>query len=1103
MSNLSGSGQSSSNNPNDDHEETNGNASSTTNKTFLTSNCRITSPLLIKRQQTLETKIANNQAYDEIHDIQPKHSSMKKNDQRSPTDNSHELMQSNYYDPNRFDLQSTRKCSERGVIAISVEDYKKTIAGSLTVKTRPRSPPFGETSESIQEGVAQSAGILLETKKKSTKTKKHEQAVLDYFPKDEQKDRSRTSSSSSSDDSSSNESSKGKSDDYPNIPYKTLSNKEDDEDECEDEEDEEQEQEPEQVQRPANESTTLLNKNSSQTYGTQTTSRPLPPPSSSSTTTTTTERSKSLATNGYNSQGSSINTKSSSDNSGSIRTNSGSDNDEESEEEHYNNSTVENNNSIPMSVYSLSNDSTRKNPMNKINDQHDIYRNASNGKAKIDDEQHLQVPRFKQPPSDDPNENLNKNTPTNFAYESSMNNAQKQSSSQQNRTTTERPTATATRSSTSRTGKKRKQLQQEVIRTEFIPGHRGDLDVDELVMFIDGKAKGNHSLSDPNGSNKTATRKKSRKPTKTLSATDDQQDETKDHLSETNENLSQPNEINGTTSNSSETSVRRDWFEQTRQELLNDDEDDEVEPLSSTTKLTNQLNSVTLSEPFVTVKNRRRSMKERRIETTPTSYVNTAATQPTRFPLNNDKRRFVSTTENETKRLSSRNSLPNMKSNLPTGQNVVTSTATAVASATPPLPPPPQTVAAAAAVTTTTTTTTNPPVDSLIEKPQSSPRLSSQSSTSSLSSLLKRTSKAPAVVFLNKSANIELNDVSFGFDIDPISSDFSITNQTRRETDETNDSHSSTQNESNQQENSLAEQIPTEHSTTPTIVTAPPIAPQRNTRDPQFYSGSDIRPHHRPYHPTQTIPTTPYIDPLLLLQYNQQRFPNYPSPLTYMNILRAPYLHSQPQYVFLPSSYPPVIPNESETDVKTTDETTTSPPITSNRTSNESIPEASLTYSSVPNESTTMFYPSTGNVQGNVPPPPPLSSIYPHTSAMFYPRLTQNPPTIFPPPTAYFQPISSPSLYVETKLDERAIEQDNHSYENSRQTYHSKDQLPSTSSDIMSNALQLVYSQQRRNAQTDRFNLDDLTAYLALKWTETVDHYEQGDKRIILVDQHE
>jgi hypothetical protein len=50
----------------------------------------------------------------------------------------------------------------------------------------------------------------------------------------------------------------------------------------------------------------------------------------------------------------------------------------------------------------------------------------------------------------------------------------------------------------------------------------------------------------------------------------------------------------------------------------------------------------------------------------------------------------------------------------------------------------------------------------------------------------------------------------------------------------------------------------------------------------------------------------------------------------------------------------------------------------------------------------------------------------------------------------------------------------------------------------MSNALQLVYSQEKRNAQTDRFNLDQLTAYLAMKWTETVDHYEQGNKIFLI-----
>ena len=41
-------------------------------------NSRITSRSIIKRQQFTETRIANNQACDEIHDLQPKSSSNKK-----------------------------------------------------------------------------------------------------------------------------------------------------------------------------------------------------------------------------------------------------------------------------------------------------------------------------------------------------------------------------------------------------------------------------------------------------------------------------------------------------------------------------------------------------------------------------------------------------------------------------------------------------------------------------------------------------------------------------------------------------------------------------------------------------------------------------------------------------------------------------------------------------------------------------------------------------------------------------------------------------------------------------------------------------------------
>ena len=139
-------------------------------------------------------------------------------------------------------------------------------------------------------------------------------------------------SPSSTDGSTSDSSNSNKPDSKSTVPYETLLDEDDD-------------TISEPTKKSLTEATTLLNKNS-QTYGTQSTASPC-------------ERSKCLPTNGYNSHGSSITTKSSSDNSGSVRTNSGSDNDEESDEEHYNNSTLANN-SLPMPIYSRSNDSSTK-----------------------------------------------------------------------------------------------------------------------------------------------------------------------------------------------------------------------------------------------------------------------------------------------------------------------------------------------------------------------------------------------------------------------------------------------------------------------------------------------------------------------------------------------------------------------------------------------------------------------------------------------------------------------------------------------------------------------------------------------------------------------
>jgi hypothetical protein len=60
------------------HNDDNDEQSNSSASKFSTINSRITSPLIIKRQQNIETEIANNQAYDEIHDLQPKHFSSRK-----------------------------------------------------------------------------------------------------------------------------------------------------------------------------------------------------------------------------------------------------------------------------------------------------------------------------------------------------------------------------------------------------------------------------------------------------------------------------------------------------------------------------------------------------------------------------------------------------------------------------------------------------------------------------------------------------------------------------------------------------------------------------------------------------------------------------------------------------------------------------------------------------------------------------------------------------------------------------------------------------------------------------------------------------------------
>ncbi|CAM4897640.1 unnamed protein product [Rotaria socialis] len=1155
-------------NHNDDNDEQ---INSTSNK-LSTLNSRITSPLIIKRQQKNETEIANNQAYDEIHDLQPKHSLSKKinNDNSyvknttrqclSHQINSHELMQGNYYDQNRFNADcnsSSNQQSEPILININVEDYKKTFAPVSTSKNsnnknRTRSPPFGDTSESIQHGIAQSAGILLELNKNpdhhhhhqskstmKTSTKSHEQAVINYFPNDnENTNKQRSLSPSSSDCSTSDTSTSNKShgeNTKTNIPYEKLVN---------DDDNNEDEQVIEQTKKPLTESTILLNKNHSQTYGTQ------------STTNIHYERSKYLSNNGYNSHGSSVTTKSSSDNSGSIRTNSGTDNDEESDEEHYNNSTLSNN---PLSMSSSHNIDTSMKSLNKTSDIQYPYSNEQNhyllkqmnmNQISNTEKPHLQVPRMKQTHNDDLNGNGNKLNPTTnhntilFPYKSSSqlsSNSQTNtsSSSHQNRNLIERSEQQQQHSNSSRTNntrqnqtrataKKRKQSQQQdIIRTELIPGHRGDLDVDELVMFIDGdssKQRQNsiplrptdtnkprlsskiNALNDPN-SNKTLSRKKSRKSINSLhetisspnnnenktsdySTTIDQNSQSINFINEdnqtkihsisdiTNQPLKDKNistdtnnefhlntiDVNSTKIINDPSSSLSNSFEQTRTTSLNTDD---IDLYNLSSSIANTLNSEIISEPFVTVKNRRRLIKERRqdnnVSARATHFLPSSTSVKT-----NEKRRIPSSMKNGFTRPIAGNNLSNNKPNIsPIKKEEVNNQIPSEPVRNVPL-------------RSEEPSSSSPNVNSTTEKPQ---QLSSRSSSSSLSSLLKRQSKQPPVIFLNKSIDIELNDVSFGFDIDSTtlnkSSDEDNNNQaitTKVDVDATNTSISSSSDQPNQLNDTLNDSL-TQKSNRK--------FQQRNNRSPQFYSGSDIRPHQQRAYPAQPMPQTSYIDPLLLLQYNQ-RLANYSQHVAYMNLLRAQYMQSQSQYVYLPTTYATTATaNEADSDD------------TTNETLSDQVQEPLLVYAT---PTGSFYYPSSTvkkspidleQQQQSAAPIPTVYTAPPmYPSPYFYPSHASH---LIPSHPAYFQPIpasSSSSLLIDTKLEQNTMDIDDDDYKNSTNLHPQIRQQ--SSSDIMSNALQLVYSQQRRNAQTDRFNLDDLTAYLAMKWTDTVDHYEQG-----------
>ena len=102
--------------------------------------------------------------------------------------------------------------------------------------------------------------------------------------------------------------------------------------------------------------------------------------------------------------------------------------------------------------------------------------------------------------------------------------------------------------------------------------------------------------------------------------------------------------------------------------MPNDDDDNddliEEDSFSRTVKLVHLPNSGISPEPFVTVKHRRRSVKERREET------NHFVPHPTRFvvnssSMNHDKRRVSGASQHDPSRSSPRNSLSNIKPTVP------------------------------------------------------------------------------------------------------------------------------------------------------------------------------------------------------------------------------------------------------------------------------------------------------------------------------------------------------------------------------------------------------------------------------------------------------
>ncbi|CAF3831561.1 unnamed protein product [Rotaria sordida] len=1114
-------------------------------------NNRITS--ISNRQQRTTTTTTNNLVCDEKHDISSKNSSsIKRNNDETNTktrrlqsitnnnnnnNNSTHIMLQNNCRTTRTPVDSFVQLNLKPSIDITVEEYKKTRGPMSTTKTGNTTNRLtvSQSTDTNQSSITQPN--VLKNHKTSIKNKSHEESNFDYFSKmnnnnnnndDDNGDRqhSRSSSSSSS-------------------PKATITNRF---------------------------TTSLNNKNDLSINQTFSQSKSY-------------EHSKLIPNNDFDSHGSSIATKSSSENSGSTRNGSATDSDDEHRKNTFQSTKKS---SILSKPKSLHNDDTPTIVLNKISNhptsQHDRISSLPQQDSyelvqlNVNDEHDVrasQVPRFKLPAIDDPN-GINNSTNDVFSYttqRSPQNNVL--ASSHQNRNPEHHEQYNTNHSNSSRkpsgrTTKKRKQSnQQEIIRTELIPGHRGDLDVDELVMFIDGnstsKQKQRHnsaplrstdtnkfktisSLPDTNSNttttatninnNTTTSRRKSRKPIKIIQESinnnenktsqidediqsiefiDDDDDLTTTHsinntyneenitnISLPNDDESHSNTIDIDTTNDSNTTNGEislpEWLEPIHSISSTNDDIDSFSLLSSSTTTINNLNSEIISEPFVTVTHRRRLTKERRQDN------NSLLSKSSRLPLSsniNDKRRFQSSTstQNGIIRSTIRNSLSNIKpfisttkeehtnrisSSPPPSSQAISQTSVQPTSIPPPQsqpPPPPPTSSSSSSIS-----------NHVIE--QSSPRLSSHSSSSSLPSLLKRQSKAPPVVFLNKSIDIELNDVSFGFDVEnpitdkpltPTSSSLPIEKEIETESNtlsslQLNDSSINLKSSSSRRSYQQHQQ-----------------QQQRNNRGLLFYSGSDIRPQQQQHHHRNYPSQSSYIDPLLLLSYNQSRFAtNYSQQLAYMNLLRTQYLSSPSPYVLIPTTYTTTT-NDIEQDSKIHDDDNDG----INQTS-EQMQEPLLIYATIPTQTGPIYLQSTKKSYYELEQlqQSSMSTMYP--TQYFYPTQTQH----IPSHTAYFQPITSPSLLIDTKSQQDDTDNDddddvvdnnnnNNDYDKSTRLFHQTQQQ--SSSHIMSNALQLVYSQEKRNLQTDRFNLDQLTAYLAMKWTDTINHYEQGDDEILLM----